>query len=115
MTWFKEALERRTVSPFQLTESPVQASVEASLFAGTSKVAEKKFDSFKVHRKRIVDAHARWDIFQEETEWDRLTLLFRLKIEAGDIFTGTPCLFSVDAICKKTRWRTARSSEFIAV
>src|SRR5262245_18691033 len=105
MTWFKEALERRTVSPFQMTQSPVQAIVSALLHNGETKIAEGKFQNFKLHRKRVIDGAARWDIFQLEQQWDRMSVTVNLKIDAPEVFADLPCLFAVHTICKKTRWR----------
>lgn len=112
MTWFKEALERRTVSPFQLTHVPVLATIEGWLISNQNRVAHQKLESFKMLRKKIVDAGARWDIFQAEFEWDQVLLEFHVSISETSVFEGVPCLFGIHALCKRTRWRKAEVCGF---
>ena len=112
MTWFKEALERRTVSPFQLTQAPVLAIAEGWLLSRENRIGNQKLESFRMQRNRIVDAGARWDIFQVEDAWDRVLLEFRLSISEAGVFRGIPCLFGVHALCKRTRWRKAEVCDF---
>lgn len=112
MTWFKEALERRTVSPYQLTKAPVLAKLEGALLSGGVRVSERTIENFKLHRKKVVDAGARWDVYQEEKEWDQILLNFHLTISEPDIFRDVPCLFGIHALCKKTRWRKAEVFDY---
>lgn len=112
MTWLKEALERRTVSPFQLTSAPILGRVSGSLLSGSTTVVQQKFDTFKVHRGKVLDAGARWTVFQEERDWDEASLDFTLSITDASVFSGVPCLYGLHALCKKTRWRKAEIGEF---
>lgn len=113
MTWFKEAVERRTVSPFMITASPVQAGIRGALFLGDSTVGqERKFENWKTHKKRVTDAGAKWDLFEEQGEWDRVLLEIDLWIADTNPFLSVTALFGIDAICKSTRWRTAITAPF---
>lgn len=112
MTWFKEAVERRTVSPFQLTQTPILSRVSGFLLSGETTVNQRKMESFKTHRNKIVDSVAIWDVYQEEQEWDHALLEFRLTISDPSVFSETPCLYGVHALCKKTRWRKAEVCQF---
>jgi hypothetical protein len=113
MTWFKEAVERRTVSPYKITEAPVQAGIRGTLLLGGAPVCqEKKIENWKTHRKRVTDAAAKWEMFQEQGEWDRVLLEIDLWIADTDPFLSVPALFGIDAVCKSTRWRTASVAPF---
>jgi hypothetical protein len=110
--WFKEAIERRTISPFHLTSSPILSRISAVLQNDGATVHEAKLETFKTHRNKIVDAAARWDVFQEERAWDQARLEFSLTIADASPFSGIPCSYGLHALCKKTRWRKTEVSEF---
>lgn len=113
MTWFKEAVERRTVNPFKITEAPVQAGVRGVLYLrGEAVGAEKKLENWKTHNKRVTDADATWEIFQEQAEWDEIRLEINLWFSDTRPFLTIPSLFGVDAVCKSTRWRSACVAPF---
>lgn len=113
MTWFKEAVERRTVSSFFITSSPVQAKIVCQLMnEGLPVGPEKTFENWKARKKKIVNQNVRWDLFSEETAWDQLSLKVQLSIEISLEFDGVPILFGMDAICRNTRWRKAATCPF---
>lgn len=115
MTWFKEAVERRTVSPYKITQAPVQAGVRGTLLLDGAPVGrEMKIENWKTHRNRVTDADAKWEVYQEQSEWDRVLLEIDLWIADTDPFVRVPSLFGVDVVCKSTRWRTAATAPFQA-
>src|SRR5207248_2276810 len=106
MTWFKEAVERRTVSPYKLTDDPVQATFSFRLLhAGNAVDTDpKQVSNWKIHKKKIINPAARWDLFDEAHAWDTIRIEAQFSISQQDNLASIAAQFGLDAICRTTRF-----------
>jgi hypothetical protein len=111
--WLKDAVERRTVWPYELSSDPVKADFTAHFLRKGKRVGEPiREQNWKLSKKRITDAHARWDLTVAGFEWDQIELQIGLTIENPSQFFSLPCMYAADILCKATRWRAASSKNF---
>jgi hypothetical protein len=112
-SWLKDAIERRTVWPYELSTDPVKAEFSAHLLRKGKRVGEPfREQNWKTSNKRIVDAQARWDLTIAGNEWDQIELQIGLTVENPSQFFSLPCMYAADILCKATRWRSASSRSF---
>lgn len=119
MTWLKDALERRTLWPYRIYENQVRAHFKGQLLRDGECIG-KPFSgqNYKLSRKRVVDAGIRWELFSEAEEWNEILLELTLSVEDPEQFRNQVfssrrsvyCFFAVDAVCKNTRWRLAKTA-----
>ncbi len=111
--WLKDAVERRTVWPYELSPDAVKADFTAHFLRKGKRVGEPIHEpNWKMSKKRITDAQARWDLTVVGHEWDQIELQVGLTVENPSQFFSPPCMYAVDILCKATRWRTASSRSF---
>lgn len=110
MSWLKDAVERRQVNHFPKSHEPVKLAVCGRLFFGKSQVGSKFNAQNFVVRKKVADAGARWDIHNEPVEWERIQLEFDFSANVlSPKLDALPVLYSVEILCKTTRFREAVS------
>ncbi|MCI0413018.1 hypothetical protein L0222_09485 [bacterium] len=120
MSWLKDALERRTVWPYQLAAEPVKLEIAATALTGKTEVAAWKASNWRGRRgkagppepSKVVDASARWDLFTENIVWDRLQLRCTASIDGAERFPASAVSFGLVALCKNTRYRSAARGSF---
>lgn len=112
MNWLKDAVERRTVWPYELSPDAVKAEFTGHLLRKGKRVGEPfREQNWKSSKKRISDAQARWDL-TVAAEWDQIELQVGVTVENPSQFFSVPCMYAADVLCKATRWRSASSRSF---
>jgi hypothetical protein len=53
-----------------------------------------------------------WDVSASVLEWDQAEITFRLTVENPAQFFPVACMYSVEVLCKNTRWRSAVTRSF---
>ena len=117
MRWNKTATERRPVWPYIIEVDSIKAEIRGKIIKNDDTKGTWQAHNWSPGHEKIINSNARWNIFDQEAEWDRLSIELSASIDDFDsklekiIPDSSSQRFSLTVLCPKTRYRLAENSE----
>lgn len=119
MRWHKTALERKYIWPYIVAENSIKVAIQGKSLNNGETKSTWQTNNWKPSDGKIINSDARWDIFNEQVEWERLNIELSVSIDnfqeilaqvmPDDLISSH--IFTLTVLCQNTRYRFAKNSE----